>query len=145
MSFRVFSPWLLAAVLALGLYGCSSIGAVGTNTARFAYPEPDETTGRVKLTYTPRIEATRATFQIRNRPADLEEGADAVTDSNIDLQASGSLCQEEEAGVFCVEMDVASLPANIYLVDVFLDEDTTPAGTLSFITKGPAAEDEAEE
>lgn len=135
---------LLVALLALATHGCSSIGGVGTNTFKFAYPEPDET-GLVKLKYTPRVEAARATFQIRNRPADLPEGADALTDNNIDLQASGSLCADEEPGVFCVEMDVASLPANIYLVDVFLDDDTTPAGTLSFITNGFAVGDEAEE
>jgi hypothetical protein len=40
-------------------------------------------------------------------------------------------------------MDVSTLPANIYLVDVYLDNETTPAGTVSFITNGFAEEDEA--
>lgn len=121
--------------------GCSSLGVMGTNTYKFSYPEPDEF-GRVRLAFRSTGDATRATFQIRNAPTDLPEASGEISVGLTDRGASGSQCADVDEDVFCAELDVTTLPANIYLVDVFFNDDEAPAGTLSFYAPGFALEDE---
>ncbi|MEB3196405.1 MAG: hypothetical protein VKP62_04300 [Candidatus Sericytochromatia bacterium] len=137
---RAVLPWALLCALS----GCSAIGPTGTNTFKFPYPTKEEN-GKIVLTFPAPEDAKKATFVVRNKP-DTEDlqFKDPIPDENPDASGPFPLCDSDETGVFCVELDPKDLPANIYLVDVFIDdEEEKSAGTVAFVTDGPAEDETA--
>ncbi|MEB3328232.1 MAG: hypothetical protein VKQ33_03245 [Candidatus Sericytochromatia bacterium] len=134
-----------AAGVAVALAGCSLAGLPGTN-ARSPYAVPDPVRRLVPLTFPQPPGAAKATFRVRNAPSNAKEAygyVDPAPDQAPDGHAAGTLCAGVPPGTFCVELDPARLPQNIYLVDVFLDDDmVTSRGTVAFVTSAAAAQAE---
>jgi hypothetical protein len=132
-----------AAGVALALAGCSLAGLSGVN-ARAPYAVPDPTRRLVPLTFPQPPGATKATFRVRNAPANAKAAygyTDPAPDQAPDGHAAGTLCAAVPPGTFCVELDPARLPQNIYLVDVYLDDDLVNSrGTVALVTAAAQAD-----
>ncbi|MEB3220821.1 MAG: hypothetical protein VKS61_01970 [Candidatus Sericytochromatia bacterium] len=135
-----------AGALVLGLAGCSVAGLTGANAGQ-PYAVPDAGRRLVPLTFPQPPGATKATFRVRNAPANAKEGfgyADPPPDQTPDGHAAGGVCAPVAPGTFCVELDPARLPQNIYLVDVYLDDDLVNSrGTVAFVASAAAQADAA--
>lgn len=118
--------------------GCSAIGPTGSNASKTVYKTVDEN-GFVVLSVPKPADATKAVFVLRN-PGDAEF-AD-LEDSSPDGANEGEPCDGVEG--FCVSFKPDKLPANVYLMDVFIDdeEQAKAAATIPFVVGGEAATDE---
>ncbi len=128
----------LGLVLAIALgSGCSLIGPTGSNKSTTAYKTVDEN-GFIIISVPRPDDAEKAVFVLRNKGdaefADLE-------DDSPDGSKEGDPCGDE-AG-FCVSFKPDALPANVYLMDVFIDDEdqAKAAATIPFLVGGTAEED----
>ena len=129
----------LGLVLALALAtGCSIIGPTGTNKSTTVYKTPAED-GTVVISVPAPADAEKALFRLRN-PADGTEFED-IEDSSPDGANAGEPCEDEEG--FCVSFKADTLAANVYLMDVYIDQEEpeTPDATVSFVVGGAADEE----
>jgi hypothetical protein len=110
----------LAAALTAGCF----YAPTGTNKATDAVPVPAD--GKVSLSYTVPAgkDATKVTFKVEEKP-----DVTALDDSTNNPHT--------------VSLDVSSLAAGFYTVDVLLNDETDPTAKLFFVVPGaaPAASD----
>lgn len=133
---------LRAAVLLTLLGGCSAFGPTGTNKAVSSLTKPDAN-GDVVLTFTGDGNAKSATFSVRNKAEDIDLGT--LVDDSPDGANAGTPCENAETGDFCVTFKANLLPANVYIADVYFDDETEPVGTVPFFAGGSSgATDTAE-
>lgn len=120
------------------LTGCSVIGPTGTNKSTTVYQTADENGFIVISVPKPSEDAEKAVFVLRN-PGDAT--FEPIEDSSPDGANDGEPCADIEG--FCASFKPESLPANVYLMDVYIDdeEQTTPAATIPFLVGGSAEGD----
>lgn len=121
--------------------GCSAIGPTGVNKSTTAITAVN-TDGEIVLKFKIPADATKADFRITNKPDDSTLG------DQIDDSPDGTDKEDGCNGVddmFCVAFAPGDLTANVYLVDVFIDDAEEKSGTLAFVVGADAgATDDAE-
>lgn len=128
----------LGLVLSLALAtGCSIIGPTGSNKSTTAYKTVDEN-GFIVLSVPKPDDAEKAVFSLRN-PGDAEF-AD-IEDSSPDGANEGEPCEGVDG--FCVSFKPDKLSANVYLMDVYIDDEdkAKAAATIPFVVGGETASD----